>query len=113
MSSIDYLHVRRFLQHRQFLVPRTRGAPGCMVLFTRYRLRPAMSRLREPIYESHHLRSTLRSLGKGCKRVSFNADSRDVIKLFDTVVGLFKSAASARTDGEELRPPSWSRHRLL
>jgi hypothetical protein len=31
-----------------------RGAPGCMVFFMRYRIRPAMLNLREPIYESHH-----------------------------------------------------------
>jgi hypothetical protein len=46
---------RRFLQHRQYLVATNSRTPGCMVFFMRYRIQPAMSHLREPIYESHHM----------------------------------------------------------
>ena len=53
---------RRFLRHRQYSYPRTAGAPACTVFFMRYRIQPAMSHLREPIYESTNRTISISSL---------------------------------------------------
>jgi hypothetical protein len=90
-----------------------------MAFFTRYRIQPAMSHLREPIYESHHLHFSLRRPGKSCKRVSIDAavivrarfawddtaDSRAVVRLFDTIVGLLTGRERTHRASRAIRSP--------